>query len=152
MEEFSVILSSIGSLQACCANPVGTPRSNLNPSCELDCNCPKLLRQLFYQLWHASETHFRNQQDAMKLFCSRSHFETHVEQHADLTHALTEIMAGYRMSRSCHEVFAEIRKFAEKLDRHQQTLDAELLLQLRQAGAAQDRLPVATTVSASVPA
>jgi hypothetical protein len=27
-----------------------------------------------------------------------------------------------------------------------------LLLQLRQAGAAQDRLPVATTVSASVPA
>lgn len=152
MEGISVILSSIGSLQACCANPVGIPRFDLKPPCEMDCNCPKLLRQLFYQLWHACETNFRNQQDAMKLFCSRNHFETHVEEHADLTQALTEIMAGYRMSRCCHEVFSGIRKFAEKLDRHQQTLDAKLLLQFRQAGAAQDRLPVATTVSASAPA
>lgn len=85
----------------------------------------------------------------MKLFCSRTLFETHVEQQADLTHALTEIMAGYRMSRHCHEVFSEIKKFAEKLERHQQTLDAELLLQLQLAGVPREHFPVETAGSAS---
>jgi hypothetical protein len=134
MDEISIILSSISSLKDCCNQPLGQPHSDPDRSCELKCDCPKLLRQLFYQLWHASENSFRNQQEAMKLCCSRTHFEAHVEDHADLTYALTNIMAGYRMSRCCHEVFDEIERLSAKLKRHQQTLDTEFHLQLRRAG------------------
>ncbi|MFA7278713.1 MAG: hypothetical protein WC100_01295 [Sterolibacterium sp.] len=149
MEEVSTILSSISSLQKGCTIPAGQPWSDADHSCEKDCDCPRLLRQLFYQLWHAAENTFRNQQEAMKLFCSRAHFEAHVEEHADLTQALTGIMAHYRMSRCCHEVFAEVEKFSEKMSLHELTLDAELHLHLQRAGAPQERLPVVMTGSAS---
>jgi len=150
VEVIPVILSSISSLREGCTNPnpIVQPRFDPNQSCEKDCDCPRVLRHLFYQLWHASENSFRNQQEIMKLFCSRTHFEAHAEEHADLTHALTGIMAGYRMSRCCHEVFSEIEKFSEKLMRHQQTLDADLLLHLRQAGVPQERWPDKTTGNA----
>jgi len=141
MEDIPIVLSSIDSLQACCTNPAGQPQSDSTKSCEIDCDCPKLLRQLFYQLWQASENSFRNQEEAMKFFCSRGNFEAHVDEHADLTHALTNIMAGYRMSRQCRGIFAEVRKFAEKLDRHQRTMDAELLLFKAAAGGCSAKSP-----------
>ena len=139
MDGISGILSILRNAQAGCA----TRRSEVSCApyaCQQDSLCPVSCRRLLHQIWRATEDCFRKQQEVMKYLSPQSHFEKHVEEHANLALALSEILARQSTSPSCHEVFADVERWSARLIRHEQTTDAILHANLGKVANHPDRL------------
>ena len=87
-------------------------------SCSKDPRCHSNARKLFLQLWNRATELLDKEQRLLRIYLSRSAFEAHVEDHADITQRLSSI-AGILLTKGCcHAVLPMLEDISKKITQH----------------------------------
>jgi hypothetical protein len=89
--------------------------------------CAGNIRQTLHTLLYGTLANFTHQDQAMRVLAPAPHYLQHTEAHADITEALTALVVGYSETEDMAGTLEGIDRVIERIQRHIETLDAELI-------------------------